>query len=40
VYSEIRQLSQWLKKTKIGSRKIKLAQIYEKYDFPYTLRLH
>ena len=32
--------SQWLKKTKIGSRKIKLAQTYEKYDFPNTLRLH
>jgi len=33
-------IRQWLKKTKIGSRKIKLAQTYEKYDFPNTLRLH
>ena len=30
----------WLKKNQIGSRKIKLAQNYEKYDFPNTLRLH
>ena len=40
VRAGIRQLSQWLKKTKIGSRKIKLAQTYEKYDFLNTLRLH
>ena len=36
--ADIRQLSQWLKKTKIGSRKIKLAQTYEKYDFPKITR--
>ena len=33
-------IRQWLKKSKNGSRKIKLAQTYEKYDFLNTLRLY